>query len=97
MSTTIRGQVSAGGGRELGNSYACERTGTGTYTVTYDTAFEKAPVVVTTALTSSSGSDRITTLYATSENSFSVTTRKAKTSDREDCAFTFIASDEYNV
>lgn len=93
--STVRGQVGASGNPVLGDGFSSERTGTGTYTVTFDSAFKELPVIVATALATSSGQDRIVTLYSSSREEFSITTRKAKTSDRENTAFNFEASDDY--
>ena len=92
----IRGQVSSGGGNEVCGGYTASRISEGTYTVTYNQPFKNQPVVVATAFASSAGADRIVTLFESTTTSFSITTRKAKTSDREDTAFTFYASDDCN-
>ena len=92
----IRGQVNASGNPVLGGGFSSQRTGTGTYSVTYDQPFAEQPVVVATAFTDNAGADRIVTLFSSSRAGFSIATRKAKTSDRENTAFNFYTSDNYN-
>ncbi len=93
----IRGQVSDGGGRSLGTGFTIHKnSGTGDYTVTYDTPFKNSPVVVATALHTDNGGDREATLYSTSKTAFSITTWKASKGEKRDTAFTFYSSDDYN-
>jgi hypothetical protein len=46
--TIVRGSVSANGERVAGSGFTVARTGTGTFTVTFDAAFSEPPVVVAT-------------------------------------------------
>ena len=91
----LRGQVDASGNPVLGDDFTSHKDGTGTYTVKFKNDFKELPVVVATAKASSAGQDRIVTLFSSNRHEFSITARKAKTSDREDTAFNFCASDDY--
>jgi hypothetical protein len=81
----------------LGNGFRAKlkEKDSGDYKVTYDVSFEKTPIVVVTALSKSSDSDRSTTLYKSTKDGFSLQIRKAQNGSRKDTDFNFYASDSY--
>ena len=86
----IRGVISGGGAALAGSGFTVSHTGTGTYTVTYNTAFVGLPAV-TANVESGSGAARLVTLQGTTTGSATILISVPSTGALADGAFHFIA------
>lgn len=89
---TIRGHVNADGTVAAGSGFTASKTATGSYTVTFSSAFAAAPVcVASVARTGAAIAGRVIHVLNAATGSVDIRTRSVSPDDPIDSEFTFIA------
>ena len=90
---TFGGNIDESGSISSGNSFTSSKTGTGTYVVTFNTAFTATPFVTVTAFKATGGDFRVAVIDSISTSSFTVKTYNSSGS-LKNAPFNFIVLGE---
>lgn len=89
--TQITGSISSTGGINAGTGFTVNKTGTGTYVITFTTPFASTPTILTTAMDSGSAAPNNASLSSPAATGFTAILRISGASTLADASFDFVA------